>query len=99
VQSIPISLLVDEVSLENNASSVTTSIQLRLLLSPGEERTVRVPLHIVPGNNGRLVIYLEARDALNLIVGRTARLVLHWQAEVGDKEVRLQILPARFEAA
>ena len=37
VQSIPISLLVDEVSLENNASSVTTSIQLPLLLSPAEE--------------------------------------------------------------
>ena len=75
VQSIPISLLVDEVSLENNASSVTTSIQLPLLLSPAEERTLRVPLHLVPGNNGRLVIYLEARDAHNLIVGRTARLV------------------------
>jgi hypothetical protein len=45
------------------------------LLSPGEERTLRVPLHIIPGNNHRLVIYLEARDAHNLIVGRTARLV------------------------
>jgi hypothetical protein len=75
MQSIPVALLVDEVSLENDAQSVTTSVQLPLMLSPGEERTLRVPLHIVPGNNRRLVIYLEARDAHNLIVGRTARLV------------------------
>jgi hypothetical protein len=75
MQSIPLVLLVDEVSLENDARSVTTSIQLPLMLSPGEERTLRVPLHIVPQNNGRLVIYLEARDAHNLIAGRTARLV------------------------
>jgi hypothetical protein len=75
MQSIPIALFVDEVSLENDARSVTTSIQLPILLSPGEERTLRVPLDIVPGNNGRPVIYLEARDAHNLIVGRTARLV------------------------
>jgi hypothetical protein len=75
MQSIPISLLVDEVSLANDARSVTTSVDLPLLLSPGEERTLRVPLHLVPENNSRLVIYLEARDAQNLIVGRTARLV------------------------
>src|SRR6267378_455213 len=75
MQSIPLVLLVDEVSLENDARSVTTSIQLPLMLSPGEERTLRVPLHIVPQNNGRLVIYLEARDAHNVIAGRTARLV------------------------
>jgi hypothetical protein len=75
MQSVPVVLLVDEVSLENDAQSVTTSIQLPLLLSPGEERTLRVPLQIVEGNNRRLVIYLEARDAHNLIVGRTARLV------------------------
>ena len=75
MQSIPIALFVDEVSLENDARSVTTSIQLPILLSPGEERTLRVPLDIVPGNNGKPVIYLEARDAHNLIVGRTARLV------------------------
>ncbi len=75
MQSIPIVLFVDEVSLENDARSVTTSIQLPILLSPGEERTLRVPLDIVPGNNGKPVIYLEARDAHNLIVGRTARLV------------------------
>jgi hypothetical protein len=75
MQNIPISLLVDEVSLEHNANSVTTSVNLPLMLSPGEERTLRVPLQIVPGNNRRLVIYLEARDAHNLIVGRTARLL------------------------
>ena len=75
MQSMPIVLLVDEVSLASDARSVTTSIQLPLQLSPGEERTLRVPVQIVPVNNGRLVIYLEARDAHNLIVGRTARLV------------------------
>jgi len=74
-QSIPISLLVDEVSLESDAASVTTSITLALVLSPGEERTFRVPLQIIPGNDRKLVIYLEARDSDNLIVGRTARLV------------------------
>jgi hypothetical protein len=74
-QSIPVSLLVDEVSLRENTPSVTTSFQMPLLLSPGEERALRVPLHVVPGNNDRLVIYLEARDEHNLIVGRTARLV------------------------
>src|SRR2546425_401448 len=75
MQTMPIVLLVDEVSLPSDARSVTTSIQLPLQLSPGEERTLRVPVQIVPVNNGRLVIYLEARDAHNLIVGRTARLV------------------------
>ncbi len=75
MQSIPMALLVDEVSLVNDARSVTTSIRLPLQLSPGEERTLRVPLDIVAGDNRRLVIYLEARDAHNLIVGRTARLV------------------------
>jgi len=75
MQSIPISILLDELSLENYARSVTTSIQLPLLLSPGEERTLRVPLQVIPGDNRRLVIYLEARDAHNLIAGRTARLV------------------------
>src|SRR5260221_3301807 len=75
MQSIPIALFVDEVSLENDARSVTTSIQLPIRLSPGEERTLRVPLNIVPGSNSKPVIYLEARDAHNLIVGRTARLV------------------------
>jgi len=75
LENVPVSLLVDEVSLQNDSRSVTTSIQMPLFLSPGEERTLRVPLHIVPGNNGRMVIYLEARDAHNLIVGRTARLV------------------------
>lgn len=74
-RTIPISLLVDEVNLENNANSVTTSITLPFVLSPGEERTFRIPLQIVPGDSGRLVIYLEARDSSNLIVGRTARLV------------------------
>jgi len=74
-QSIPIALLVDEVSLENDTTSVTTSITLPLVLSPGEERTFHVPLHIIPGNSRKLVIYLEARDSGNLIVGRTARLV------------------------
>ena len=34
MQSIPISLLVDEVSLESNASSVTTSNQLPLMPAP-----------------------------------------------------------------
>lgn len=75
LQSIPISILVDEVSLESYASSVTTSIHLPLLLSPGEERTLRVPLHLIPGNDRRMVIYLEARNEHNRIVGRTARLV------------------------
>ena len=75
LQSIPVSLLVDEVSLQHESRSVTTSIQMPLFLLPGEERTLHVPLHIVPGNNSRMVIYLEARDAHNLIVGRTARLV------------------------
>ena len=75
IQSLSISLLVDEVSLENNSNSVTTSITLPLALSPGEERTIWVPLQIIPSNNRHLVIYLEARDAHNLIVGRTARLV------------------------
>ena len=75
LQNIPVSILVDEVSLQNDSRSVTTSIQMPLFLSPGEERTLRVPVHIVPRNNGRMVIYLEARDAHNLIVGRTARLV------------------------
>jgi hypothetical protein len=75
MQSMPISLVVDEVSLESDSNSVTTSITLPLLLSPGEERTFRVPLHIISQNNNKLVIYLEARDAANLVVGRAARLV------------------------
>jgi hypothetical protein len=75
MQGMPVFILVDEVSLQENTPSVTTSIQIPLYLSPGEERTLRVPLHIVPANNARLVIYLEARDAHNLIVGRAARLV------------------------
>jgi hypothetical protein len=74
-QAVPISLLVDEVNLQNDAASVTTSITLPLVLSPGEERTFRVPLQITTRNEGKLVIYLEARDSSNLIVGRTARLV------------------------
>jgi hypothetical protein len=74
-QAIPISLLVDEVNLENDAASATTSITLPLVLSPGEERTFRVPLQINTGNSGKLVIYLEARDSSNFIVGRTARLL------------------------
>jgi hypothetical protein len=61
-QSMPISLVVDEVSLESDSNSVTTSITLPLVLSLGEERTFRVPLHIIPQNNNKLVIYLEARD-------------------------------------
>jgi hypothetical protein len=75
MQSMPVSLVVDEVSLESDSNSVTTSITLPLVLSPGEERTFRVPLHIIPQNNNKLVIYLEARDAGNLVVGRAARLV------------------------
>jgi hypothetical protein len=75
MQSMPISLVVDEVSLESNSNSVTTSITLPLVLSPGEERTFRVPLNIIPQNNNKLVIYLEARDVGNLVVGRAARLV------------------------
>ena len=75
MQNLPVSLLVDEVSLENDSNSVTTSIDLPLALSPGEERTIHVPLQIITGNNRRLVLYLEARDANNRIVGRTARLV------------------------
>src|SRR5260370_13847912 len=75
MQSIPMALFVDEVSLENDARSATTSIRLPLQLSPGEERTLRVPLDIVAVDNRRLVIYLGARDAHDLIVGRTARLV------------------------
>jgi hypothetical protein len=75
MENLAVSLLVDEVSLDNDSNSVTTSIQLPLLLLPGEERTFRVPLQIIPVNNQRVVVYLEARDAHNLIVGRTARLV------------------------
>ncbi len=50
MQSIPIALFVDEVSLENDARSVTTSIQLPILLSPGEERTLRVPFAATSNN-------------------------------------------------
>src|SRR5258708_22784776 len=75
MQSIPMALLVDEVSLVNDARSVTTSIRLPLQLSPGEERTLRVPLDIAAGDNRRMVIYLEARDDHNLIVARRARLL------------------------
>src|SRR5260370_39570947 len=59
MQSIPMALLVDEVSLVNDARSVTPSTRLPLQLSPGEERPLRVPLDIVAGDNRRLVIYLH----------------------------------------
>jgi len=75
MQTVPIALLVDEVDLEYDARSVTTSLTLPFVLSPGEERTIRVPLRIIPGENRRFVIYLEARNANGLPVGRTARLV------------------------
>src|SRR5260370_25600300 len=51
MQSIPIALLVDDVSLVNDARSVTTSIRLPLQLSPAEARTLRVPLDIVAGSH------------------------------------------------
>ncbi len=75
MQTVPIALLVDEVDLEYDARSVTTSLTLPFVLSPGEERTIRVPLRIIPGENRRFVIYLEARNANGLPVGRTGRLV------------------------
>ena len=75
MRTVPIALLVDEVDLEYDARSVTTSLTLPFVLSPGEERTIRVPLRIIPGENRRFVIYLEARNENGLPVGRTARLV------------------------
>ncbi len=73
MQDIAVSLLVDEVNLLFDAGSVTTSITLPLALSPGEERTIHVPLQILQNENQRLVLYLEARDAKSRIVGRAAR--------------------------
>src|SRR3989442_15761134 len=72
---VPISLRVNRVNLNYYARYETTSLTLLFVLSPGEKRTIRVPLQIIPGENRRFVIYLEARNENGLPVGRTARLV------------------------
>jgi len=64
-----LSLVVSEVSLENDALPVSEVVSVPTQLSASETRIFDVPLHIIP--QAHAVLYVQARDIEGHLLGRT----------------------------
>jgi hypothetical protein len=70
---LSLNISVAELNLDAEALAVSETIDLPVTLVSGEARTFDVPLHVFPLEHG--VVFVEARDAGGLTLGRTGRRV------------------------
>jgi hypothetical protein len=72
-RALSLTLFVSELNLEIDALPASETFNIPLTLTPDEQRTIDVPLHVFPLDHG--VVFVEVRDPQGHILGRTGHRV------------------------